>query len=176
MNEWEQLEQKLDINVCAWIPDDTKQKIVDSARAIYSANSIYEHQMRAKTFVRHIEISRMLGQNEIIVPILIKEYAELMFCFKTVSALLQTMKQTPAPIKMVLDAIKLDRPLSSRLYDDLQLLISKYNVKIDVTKCMTEYKAFNEIPIDAVLKAAKHKDFAVKGFVDNAIIKTIIGN
>lgn len=170
MSEWDQLKQKLDINVTAWMPDETKQKIVDSTRALYNANSIYEIQMRANSFCRQIEISRTIGMNDVIVPILIHEYAELMYCMKALHVFLPMLKQTPAPINMVLDAVKV-KSVSSWLYDDLQLLISKHDVKIDLTSCMTIFKAFAILETPLIVKAAKHKDFAVNGFIHCPLIQ-----
>lgn len=170
MNEWQQLKDVLEINVLAWLPDDTKQKIVDSTRKAYNDLFIYEVQMRASSVCRQIETSRKVGLNEVIVPILLHEYAELLFSMKAIQLLLPMIKQTPAPINMVLDYVK-PKSVSSWVYDDLQLLITHKDVKIDITMCMTIFKVFGTISNELILKAVKDPMFGANGFLHNTAIQ-----
>jgi hypothetical protein len=173
MDEWEKLKDSLEIYVPAWLPDDTKQKVVDQTKDKYKELNIYDYQMRASSFCRQIEVSRLLGMNDVVVPVLIHEYAELHYCLRAVQHFMVQMKNTPAPINKVLDGIQL-KSLSGWLYKDLQFLIKHHNVIIDLTSCLASFKALTVIETDFMVKAAKHKDFGANGFLRSPIIKNEI--
>lgn len=173
MNEWDNLKECLEVYVTAWLPDDTKQKIVDQSKDKYRELKLYDYQMRALSFCRQIEISRMLGMNDVVVPVLIHRYSELHYCLRAIQHFMPMMKATPAPINKVLDGIKL-KSLSGWLYNDLQFLIKHHNVIIDLTACLASFKAITVLETDFMVKAAKHKDFGSNGFLHSPIIKNEI--
>ncbi len=160
----ENLKKSLNIFAPAWMPDDTKQKVVDSVKKIYCDNQTYDIQMRASSIIRNIEVSRIIGSNNIIVPIIIYEYCELVMCCKAITLLLQQIKNN-CDISLVQSGID-TKKIGSLLVQDLNFFVSERGMTIDIIKAMSLFKLHSNGDVAKILKENK---FLRNGFVSQEL-------
>ena len=113
---------------------------------INTYSSIFDLQWKIHTIIFQLEISQLLGQNEVIVPHFISEYGEL---FKNLKALeteykkLNNFNELKDIMATILPTLK-TKKLSKLVYDDLVYLKENHNVSVDVKEAVTEFKNINE--------------------------------
>ena len=147
----------------AWLPDDTKEKVVNACRADFAKTQCYDLQMRATGVAKQIESSRILGINDVIIPIIIKEYAELYLCCEAVLKQIAGMKKY-LPIDRVTDGIKLKK-FNDWLYNDLSKIQVFYGIDVQIANCMRYFKLL----IDADVIVLVGTDWRTKGFLQNNV-------
>lgn len=124
-------------------PIDIKPKRDQLIRKEYAG--LYRIQLDALSIIKDIEISHLLGMNEVVVDPLIDEYRRLNYILKFISDRLKVMKQFDNELGgFVSDMMKSFRvsELSSMLYSDLELLSSEYDLDLDFKSCISEYKGY----------------------------------
>jgi len=104
---------------------------------------IYEAQLLAISVVRDIEVSHLLGMNDVVMPHIVKEYAMLAFALKTITNRLKVMKQFEGDLNGTVSVMVQSfniKEINSRLYSDLKCLADCYNLDLDLKYWMQEYK------------------------------------
>ncbi len=160
------LKEALCIFLPAWTAPNAKQGIIDNVRAYYLDNQVYEIQMRALTMCKNIEISRMLGCNEIIIPVIIHEYCELVMCCRAITALLPPLKNN-LNVLMIQGHIDI-KNLGSLLVQDLNYFANEKGVQFDLTQAMALFKQHSNGDVAKILKENK---FLSKGFVSSHLFE-----
>jgi hypothetical protein len=103
---------------------------------------IFDIQFEAITIISDIEISHLLGMNEVVVPIIVEEYTKLSLKLKELEASFKDIKQFNE-LKSSLDrarkAAKISE-ISNCLYKDLEYLSATFEIDIDAKTYVSEMK------------------------------------
>ena len=137
--KWDAMKKALGIFLTTTLPEKTKPKDYDRIRDVYMKHEIYEMQFKCLSLCRSIEMSMIIGINDIIVPIVIEEYAEL---YRTIAALRTTLETIMKPLMVITPvASVLDAAFINKCaYDDFCTL-ARNGVPIDSTASLKRYKS-----------------------------------
>lgn len=124
------------------LPHDVKPKREAMVKDTYGEG--FKLQLAAYKIVNDIEISHLLGMNDVIVSVLVEEYAQLRYVLRMIENHLKKMKQY-AELKDILDYMNNSfqvKDIGSYLYKDLELLIDEYDIDVDIKDYMKVYKNY----------------------------------
>lgn len=132
------LREALSVFIPAWLPEKTKEKIEKQIRTAYVG--YYELQLAAIGITKSIEISHLLGGNDIVIPFIVAEYRTLKQSLDTLRKNLEKLKfnETKDSVDTMLAAIKVD--VGALLLSDLNVMQGTFLPTLDITACMTNYK------------------------------------
>lgn len=115
-------------------------------RDAYSHSLVYIDQLNAVSILKEIEISHLLGQNDVVIPHLVQEYARLRIMLRKVEAGFAKMKQFPEAISRCNDisrTFEKDK-IGSYLKDDLILLSTTFSIDIDLNVLLGNFKSYSK--------------------------------
>lgn len=137
------LTDTLEIYPPVWVNETVNKK--RSEQIINAYNGLYEIQFYIHAIVRKLQISHLLGTNDVIVPYLVEEYAKINYTLKKLVERLRKLLQYDGDldntIQKMIDSFDV-KSISSRLYDDLKHLSDHHGVEVDLKECMTSFKNF----------------------------------
>ncbi len=140
-NYFKTLPSKLERYLPHSLPNNIKQKRVEKIYKSYQ--HIFKEQMQVRSIVREIEISHLIGQNDVVINPLVEEYIELRKRLdkitETVNEWKSQLQELNPQLKELLTLSK-TKDLGSMLYNDLKHLSETYDVDIDFTSCMNKFK------------------------------------
>lgn len=132
------------------LPEGLKKKREDQIGLAYIEP--YDIQIGVAGVVKKIQISHLLGMNEIVVPHLSEEYGQLIHGVRMLEAALKPMKsfqELKSPLGK-LNAFLTPKKLPKMLFDDLAHLAETHAFEIDIKTAVNVAK---NTPLDKDLKA-----------------------
>ncbi|OUS26425.1 hypothetical protein A9Q99_17985 [Gammaproteobacteria bacterium 45_16_T64] len=127
-----------------YFPNNIKETLKPKREAMIakSYGDVFDIQCEAITVIGAIEVSHLLGMNDVIVPILAEEYGKLLTALKALEKATKAIKQF-SELKETLDRVKKVAKLSevsNYLYKDLEYLTETYGLDIDAKEIVTNVK------------------------------------
>lgn len=137
------LSERLQVYVPTLVSPEIKPKRELQIKKEYG--ELYKAQLATVSVIRDIEVSHLLGMNDVVVPHLVEEYAKLNFALKTLSNRLKSMKQFDGDLNGEVSTFITSlsvKEIGSRLYSDLKYLSGWYKMDLDLKYWMEEFKKF----------------------------------
>jgi len=134
------LSSKLEIFVLSFLPEKIKPKREKEIAAAYK--NVYNIQCKARSVINDIEISHLLGINDVVIPHLINEYSLLHKMLKMLEKDFNNLKpygEIQETLKEIQGALE-TKAISKYLYDDLEHLGEQYHIDFDLKACIQQFK------------------------------------
>lgn len=129
-----------------WLPELADEKKARKAHTAghdaYTLHRVYDLQLQAQSFIKSIEMSQLLACNDVVLPIIVKEYVDLYKALDVLKKALVKVKQV-LPTAMIDSKLKL-KDCADALYFDLHYFNDTWGIlngPIDITHWMGVYKA-----------------------------------
>lgn len=138
----EQLKAALIVFIPSTADENIKPKKEMAIRSAYEG--VYNIQITAFSIIGDIEISHLLGINEVVVPHLIEEYAKLLFVIKALELRLKKLNQF-SEIALGLSSLNSAlqvKDIGKHLYNDLENLVTMYSIDIDLKLSVQSIKSY----------------------------------
>lgn len=136
----EALQCAADVFLAGDLPDKIKPKRAAQIDAAYG--DLYRDQLAVGSIARRIEVSHLLGCNEVVAPIMVEEYVELTrACTQVLKGLdkLKAFQELNAGVKTMREALAV-KPLGQALAGDLKTLDEHFSLGLDIGELMGRYK------------------------------------
>lgn len=136
------LKAHLNLHLLSSLPAGIKPKREAQIKKAYG--NTYSIQVGSAAIVGAIETSHLLGMNDVIIPHIINEYAELNFALRKLETELKTLKQfneISEGHSQLGGALK-TKDIGKFLYDDLAHAAQTHNIEVDLKQCMATFKQF----------------------------------
>lgn len=136
------LKQLLTKFIPAFVEDSKNQQAHDKLVAIYIKSDAYKHQLSAFGVLKEIEISHVLGDNDIILPVITNEYVRLSKSLKDMGVAFEALKQVPTAYKISQELKKQTKvDAGSMLKGDLEVYRDRLGIEVNVPCYMEMYKS-----------------------------------
>jgi len=126
----------------AGLPDNVKPKREAMVKETYG--DCFRLQIEAYGIIHKIEMSHLLGMNEVVLPVLVEEYGQLRYVLKLLETRLKKMTQYEELQNIVAEMTDAfgTKGIGSHLYNDLDLLITKFGIDAIAKDFMASYKNY----------------------------------
>lgn len=146
-----EVSRNLSIYLPLQVQDNVKPKREEEIRKRYG--TLYSFHLSIVGIIRNIEVSHLLGMNEVVVPHIVEEYAELNYALRELANNLKIMKpfdsELGGSVTRVVDSFRV-KDIGSMLHSDLKFLSEKFDLELDLKEWMQVYKDFK--PSEEFLK------------------------
>lgn len=143
-DKWQQLKQGITLFLPTLLPDETKEKVVKQCRDNYEKSKIYDLQLKVGNHCKDIEVSMILGINDIILPIILQEYAALNCTLQKIKKIAET-----SGIKQFVDISAITKLcdvayIHKHCYDNLCILATRFE-GVNAGELLKQYKKIVEL-------------------------------
>ena len=134
-----------------WLPEkiQNKKKVYDRINDVWCYTGtkdkptldIWDRQNEVSKAIKNIQVSHLLGSNEIIIPIIVEEYRVLSQALKTLETEVASRVKKAPEMKQLSESLTCykQKMISGLLYDDLNQL-SSMGIEFDIKEQMNKYK------------------------------------
>jgi len=121
---------------------DNKKKAKRKAVIELEYKPLYKAQFEVISVINEIEVSHLLGQNDVILPVITDEYKRLKACLKVVDAEAKKLKGINE-IGLLLKELTKDLAIGkvgSLLFEDLSTVAERFNLDNELKPFMVRFK------------------------------------
>lgn len=136
------LKQLLAKFIPAFVEDSKNQQAHEKLVDLYKKSKAYEHQLAAIGALKEIEMSHILGENDVVLPIIVAEYIKLNKSLKDMVASFELLKSVPTAYKISQELKKQAKvDVGSMLKSDLEVYRDVIGINQNLIQYMEAYKA-----------------------------------